>query len=1482
MASHYELVPDPQSLPLSLSQEALRLARTMQTANAGSIWVPNGDGTGTLIGEQAGTDETGKPNGSLKFVGDTTAPSAPTGVTADCVTGCILMTWDGTLAQGMPADFRYVAFYIQRKGEPVVELGWLTTKGSISSGLLAEDDWECWAVAVDVQANRSPESGHITVHVSDPLAEAQRQMDEAAKKADQASQKAQEAVDAAEQTRKDAASAVQQVRDDAAQAKQDAADAKKKADDAAAKADETAGRADTMASRITNVEKTVTDQGVKLSGAVKNADAALTASSETKQTLTELSSTVESHYTEQQATDAKADKAANDAATSLDRVSKVEQTAASITSTVESHYKEQQAAAAKADKAANDAAASLDRVSKVEQTAASITSRVTEVSRTADSALTTATTAKQTADGLTAKVAQAYTTASSALDRATTVETNLDGFKTTVSTTYATNEKVDSMRLGGVNLARLGQLVHWNETSFTYDRDTDTYTITSPAGTNAFGYGLQVRKDDAYRMLVPYGKPMLFSLDVYSPVAGRIQFDTNCYPVSGSAWSGNDNDNTAKRVYTQLVKANTWTQVTALYWNTDSHNTVHVDLYDCSTIGFDTRERTEPVTWKIRRFKAELGTKPTEWSSNQADLDAVYATKSELTQTDSRISAKVSENAKSAKAAMDKATTVEQTANGLKATVSEQAKTLSGHTTTIGQLQVKADSFTTQLTQTNQKIDGLELGGTNLLRDTKAFYRTNVSASETGYLTGFSATLGESYRGFTSRRVTASGGGVLGEWQVNDCQPGDEYVFSFWAKGTGKLRAYFYGPSGYIPCEGGSSSTGETVGGMDGQTNLTLASTWKRYWIRWKLRTSGGSSNTKLALLRNDNKGDWQACGAKLEKGNKVSDWSPSPLDAQSTADAAVTRTTSLEQNLNGFKTTVGQTYETKSDSLKKQTTLQQNLDSFKTTVSQTYETKSDSLKKQTTLQQNLDGFKSTVSATYSTKTEMNGVKSTAEHANTLASDALSKAVKLIPDPTMRNNPSPYGGMAQNQTSGAPAAPPTGYSTYAKLTARDNGLNQLINVTRDCTYLIEAWVCSAPGETFYLNFGFTAYDKDNKPSWPIVSGSAPTTTWKKVSVRVSVSGLNVRTMKPFIQISNSGTTPIKGWYVTGWQITDITDVRNLETSVASTYTTKTEFTQTTSSITATVSKKLDSATAASTYARATEVKQTTDSLSVRITTAQNTANSANTAAGKAQSTADAKVSKGTSGIASLETALTMDANGVTVSKKVNGVAQGYQTRLTNNGLDILDQAGAQVASYQGNDVHLGKKSDVSMLYLAGDKLTIGTGANGVNKGFTIENKTVGCHVISGVDGTSVQSPAGDEYSNGKGGLALKWKNGLGLFGSLDGSMSIGGYLIPLLAARNTATGVYKGMPRLLYGSVEGKFNAKTSMDAVTVSGLPFTSWDSYIVLLQIMNNNSGTTLDFMQLHVIPSDFTPTSFKIRGWSDAATTRNYRVGWFAFGR
>ena len=70
-----------------------------------------------------------------------------------------------------------------------------------------------------------------------------------------------------------------------------------------------------------------------------------------------------------------------------------------------------------------------------------------------------------------------------------------------------------------------------------------------------------------------------------------------------------------------------------------------------------------------------------------------------------------------------------------------------------------------------------------------------------------------------------------------------DYVFSFMAKGTGKLTAYFYSPETNVFVE---SSLGETATRADGAANFQLTSDWKKYWVHWR----PSDSSHRYVLLR--------------------------------------------------------------------------------------------------------------------------------------------------------------------------------------------------------------------------------------------------------------------------------------------------------------------------------------------------------------------------------------------------------------------------------------------------------------------------------------------------------------------------------------------------------------------------------------------------------------------------------------------------------
>lgn len=176
MADHVEIRPDDASLPLTLADIALRNSNMRLTYLSGTIAVDNGDGTETWIG--GGDTGAAMPgsNGIIPWVGDTTSPGRPTGVTAVCRTECVFVQWDGTLEGGVPADFDHVELYAKpdSTGESL-DLGQLRGKGELATGVLPVGDVvEVWAVAYDnahdvngvSKPNASDESEHATVIIA--------------------------------------------------------------------------------------------------------------------------------------------------------------------------------------------------------------------------------------------------------------------------------------------------------------------------------------------------------------------------------------------------------------------------------------------------------------------------------------------------------------------------------------------------------------------------------------------------------------------------------------------------------------------------------------------------------------------------------------------------------------------------------------------------------------------------------------------------------------------------------------------------------------------------------------------------------------------------------------------------------------------------------------------------------------------------------------------------------------------------------------------------------------------------------------------------------------------------------------------------------------------------------------------------------------------------------------------------------------------
>lgn len=144
-----------------------------------------------------------------------------------------------------------------------------------------------------------------------------------------------------------------------------------------------------------------------------------------------------------------------------------------------------------------------------------------------------------------------------------------------------------------------------------------------------------------------------------------------------------------------------------------------------------------------------------------------------------------------------------------------------------------------------------------------------------------------------------------------------DYVFSFVAKGSGNINVYLYGDSVHAnvfteTCEGNVYP----VGWADGYTQLALTSTYKRYWVHWRIEDYTGEGAEVIpdkVLIRVPGDTEAWVTKPKLEEGAQLTDYTERKTDLidRATAKAAGLEITSRGVTLYGEKIKVENTLST-------------------------------------------------------------------------------------------------------------------------------------------------------------------------------------------------------------------------------------------------------------------------------------------------------------------------------------------------------------------------------------------------------------------------------------------------------------------------------------------------------------------------------------------------------------------------------------------
>lgn len=144
-----------------------------------------------------------------------------------------------------------------------------------------------------------------------------------------------------------------------------------------------------------------------------------------------------------------------------------------------------------------------------------------------------------------------------------------------------------------------------------------------------------------------------------------------------------------------------------------------------------------------------------------------------------------------------------------------------------------------------------------------------------------------------------------------------DYVFSFVAKGSGNINVYLYGDSVHANVYTETCEENEyTDGRADGYAHLALTSTYKRYWVHWRIEDYTGEGAEVIpdkVLIRVPGDTEAWVTKPKLEEGAQLTDYTERKTDLidRATAKAAGLEITSRGVTLYGEKIKVENTLST-------------------------------------------------------------------------------------------------------------------------------------------------------------------------------------------------------------------------------------------------------------------------------------------------------------------------------------------------------------------------------------------------------------------------------------------------------------------------------------------------------------------------------------------------------------------------------------------
>ena len=1047
----------------------------------------------------------------------------------------------------------------------------------------------------------------------------------------------------------------------------------------------------------------------------------------------------------------------------------------------------------------------------------------------ADATYATQTSLKATSDSLTASINSTAKTAQSSVDKATNLEANLNGFKTTVSQTYTTKTEFANLSIGGTNRIVLSGGVagridtsgdsgsidtgtHWTSAYVSVAQaayvlssdikvegntsvsvafyDMDKKFISRPTGamTNLaapWSRILTVPTNAAYmRASFPTNQKGHIKLEKgtkptdWSPAPEDLQpagdYATNS-SLTQTANSITAQVTEVSKTATSAMNKSTTVEQTANGLST--RITAQGKTLDATTkTANEAKSTADSNKQTISQVKTTADGAVSRVSSLEQNLDgfestvaktyqpkdgmSAYATTSALKQTSDSITAQVAEVSKTASGAMSKATTVEQTANGLSTRITEQAKTLDATVKTANEAKSTADSNKTTISQTSNLVNAA-LAGDNLITD-GGFEST---AWWMGLKAPFRLSNGSFYHGAHVLVCDAATGdnrcplthtkGMAGTATAITVTKGRTYRLS------GYCAWYLSVPSNVNP-SGDKLRLAKPDGTYIAEAQCGKSTSWSETHVDWKCPDDGSITSVRIEVMHQTN-------GTIL--------WDDVSFRDITEAAATSTRVASVEQNLNGFKTSVADTYQPKSGmgSYATQSQLTQTANQIRGEVSEKYQSKDgmSSYATNSALTQKANEITGKVQevakTTQGNTTTISQVSQKADKINTTLSQKIDGKADVSRVSSLEQNLSGF------KTTVAQSYQPKGdYPTRSDMQSSISQTASSIKTEVANTYTTQAatealrksatrtfTIGGAAGKAKWVKLGYLTSNGDNSSvlihvySGNGYNGQASQNAefeifvkdgWQKSTSATSAFGVSVSRIRAAddvkVKVMAFSSTTCDIWAYMPWAYwnghytlqgdykswqdgpncggTKIEDaeptsgtaqnlaydtlstrsyvdqtaksvalgvVQSYKGSDGSGLATKSDITATKNSITSSVSSTYATKTGV-TQEISSKITQNNNSLDVKFSTKTETKNAQDTA-----NTANSRASDAQSRIGSLEDCINMTSQGVRVGKRVNGKWSGWSALVNTEGsYDIFDGAGAKQATFSSGRLDLGKSS----------------------------------------------------------------------------------------------------------------------------------------------------------------------------------------------